>query len=140
MLGIVHNLWQPIPGEFDDYIAQPKGNYYRSLHTAVIGPQDKAVEVQIRTWDMHRHAELGVAAHWRYKEGGAQDPRYEEKIAWLRQILEWRDDVADAGELARQFKTELFQDVVYALTPQGKVISLPRARRRSILPTMCIRI
>lgn len=126
VLGIVHNLWQPIPGEFDDYIAQPKGNFYRSLHTAVIGPQDKGLEVQIRTLDMHRHAELGVAAHWRYKEGGKQDPRYEEKIAWLRQILEWRDDVADVGELARQFKTELFQDVVYVLTPQGRVISLPK--------------
>ncbi|MDQ5887009.1 MAG: pyrophosphokinae [Pseudomonadota bacterium] len=126
VLGIVHNLWQPIPGEFDDYIAQPKGNFYRSLHTAVIGPQDKGLEVQIRTAEMHRHAELGVAAHWRYKEGGKQDPRYEEKIAWLRQILEWRDDVADVGELARQFKTELFQDVVYVLTPQGRVISLPK--------------
>ena len=126
VLGIVHNLWQPIPGEFDDYIAQPKGNFYRSLHTAVIGPQDKGLEVQIRTREMHRHAELGVAAHWRYKEGGKQDTRYEEKIAWLRQILEWRDEVADVGELARQFKTELFQDVVYVLTPLGRVISLPK--------------
>ena len=126
VLGIVHNLWQPIPGEFDDYIAQPKGNFYRSLHTAVIGPQDKGLEVQIRTREMHRHAELGVAAHWRYKEGGKQDSRYEEKIAWLRQILEWRDEVADVGELARQFKTELFQDVVYVLTPLGRVISLPK--------------
>ncbi|MBB5020001.1 GTP pyrophosphokinase [Chitinivorax tropicus] len=126
VLGIVHNLWQPIPGEFDDYIAQPKGNFYRSLHTAVVGPNDKAVEVQIRTYDMHRHAELGVAAHWRYKEGGKQDPKYEEKIAWLRQILEWRDDVSDVSDLAHQFRTELFQDSVYVLTPQGKVVALPK--------------
>ncbi|MEW9898821.1 bifunctional (p)ppGpp synthetase/guanosine-3',5'-bis(diphosphate) 3'-pyrophosphohydrolase [Chitinivorax sp. PXF-14] len=126
VLGIVHNLWQPIPGEFDDYIAHPKGNFYRSLHTAVVGPNDKALEVQIRTYDMHKHAELGVAAHWRYKEGGKQDPKYEEKIAWLRQILEWRDEVSDASDLAQQFKTELFQDTVYVLTPQGRVIALPK--------------
>lgn len=124
-LGIVHNLWQPIPKEFDDYISHPKGNFYRSLHTAVIGPEDKALEVQIRTHDMHRHAELGVAAHWRYKEGGKGDPRFEEKIAWLRQILEWKDDVQDAGEILDQFKTGLFQDTIYVLTPQGKVIDLP---------------
>ncbi len=124
-LGIVHNLWQPIPKEFDDYISHPKGNFYRSLHTAVIGPEDKALEVQIRTHDMHRHAELGVAAHWRYKEGGKGDSRFEEKISWLRQILEWKDDVRDAGEILDQFKTGLFQDTIYVLTPQGKVIDLP---------------
>ncbi len=126
VLGIVHNLWQPIPSEFDDYISHPKSNDYRSLHTAVIGPEDKALEVQIRTFDMHRHAELGVAAHWRYKEGGKSDARMEEKIAWLRQLLEWKDDVADAGEFAEQFRTELFQDQVYVLTPLGRVISLER--------------
>ena len=125
-LGIVHNLWQPIPSEFDDYISHPKSNDYRSLHTAVIGPEDKALEVQIRTVDMHKHAELGVAAHWRYKEGGKSDARMEEKIAWLRQLLEWKDDVADAGEFAEQFRTELFQDQVYVLTPLGRVISLDR--------------
>lgn len=125
-LGIVHNLWQPIPREFDDYISRPKGNAYQSLHTAVVGPEDKALEVQIRTQDMHRHAELGVAAHWRYKEGGRQDPRFEEKIAWLRQILEWKDDVQDAGEIMEQFKTGLFQDTIYTLTPQGKVVALPK--------------
>ncbi len=124
-LGIAHNLWQPIPKEFDDYISHPKGNDYRSLHTAVIGPEDKALEVQIRTHDMHHHAELGVAAHWRYKEGGKGDARFEEKIAWLRQILEWKDDVRDAGEILEQFKTGLFQDTIYVLTPQGKVIALP---------------
>ena len=123
-LGIVHNLWKPIPGEFDDYISQPKGNAYQSLHTAVIGPEDKAVEVQIRTMDMHRHAEFGVAAHWRYKEGGEGDAKYEEKIAWLRQLLEWRDGLPD-GDLAEQFKTELFADTVYVLTPHGKVVGLP---------------
>ncbi|KAB2321224.1 bifunctional (p)ppGpp synthetase/guanosine-3',5'-bis(diphosphate) 3'-pyrophosphohydrolase [Betaproteobacteria bacterium SCN1] len=126
VLGIVHNLWQPIPGEFDDYISKPKSNDYRSLHTAVIGPEDRALEVQIRTFDMHRHAELGVAAHWRYKEGGRADAQYEEKIAWLRRILEWKDDVADSSEFTEQFKTELFQDQVYVLTPQGRVIALDR--------------
>ncbi len=125
-LGVVHGLWQPIPSEFDDYIAHPKGNNYRSLHTAVIGPEDKALEVQIRTHDMHRHAELGVAAHWRYKEGGKQDARFEEKIAWLRQIMEWKEDVQDAGELMEQFKTSLFVDTIYVLTPQGRVIALPQ--------------
>jgi GTP pyrophosphokinase len=126
VLGVVHNLWQPIPSEFDDYISHPKSNDYRSLHTAVVGPEDKALEVQIRTFDMHRHAELGVAAHWRYKEGGKNDARMEEKIAWLRQLLEWKDDVADAGEFAAQFRTELFQDQVYVLTPLGRVIALER--------------
>jgi GTP pyrophosphokinase len=126
VLGLVHNLWQPIPGEFDDYISQPKSNDYRSLHTAVIGPEERALEVQIRTFDMHRHAELGVAAHWRYKEGGRQDSQYEEKIAWLRRILEWKDDVADSSEFTEQFRTELFQDQVYVLTPQGRVVALDR--------------
>jgi GTP pyrophosphokinase len=126
VLGLVHNLWQPIPGEFDDYISQPKSNDYRSLHTAVIGPEARALEVQIRTFDMHNNAELGVAAHWRYKEGGKQDAQYEEKIAWLRRILEWKDDVADSSEFTEQFKTELFHDQVYVLTPQGRVVSLDR--------------
>jgi GTP pyrophosphokinase len=123
-LGVAHSLWQPIPSEFDDYISHPKGNNYRSLHTAVIGPENKALEVQIRTHDMHNHAELGVAAHWRYKEGGKGDARFEEKIAWLRQIMEWKDDVQDVDELVDQFKTGLFQDTVYVLTPQGRVIAL----------------
>ena len=125
-LGLVHNLWSPIPKEFDDYIAKPKSNDYRSLHTAVIGPEGKAVEVQIRTHDMHHHSELGVAAHWRYKEGVRHDKSFDEKIAWLRQILEWKDEVNDAGELAEQFKTGLFEDAVYVLTPQGRVIDLPK--------------
>ncbi|HYH40520.1 MAG TPA: bifunctional (p)ppGpp synthetase/guanosine-3',5'-bis(diphosphate) 3'-pyrophosphohydrolase [Burkholderiales bacterium] len=124
-LGLVHQLWSPIPREFDDYIAKPKTNSYRSLHTAVIGPEGKAVEVQIRTHEMHQHSELGVAAHWRYKEDARHDKSFDEKIAWLRQVLEWKDEVSDAGELAEQFKIELFADTVYVLTPQGRVIDLP---------------
>lgn len=125
-LGLIHSLWQPIPGEFDDYIARPKSNNYRSLHTAVSGPRDLALEVQIRTYEMHQHSELGVAAHWRYKEGGKSDSKFDEKIAWLRQILAWKDEVSDSGDLLEQFKSELFQDKVYVLTPQGKVIDLPK--------------
>ncbi|MGZ8209375.1 MAG: RelA/SpoT family protein [Burkholderiales bacterium] len=126
VLGIVHSLWSPIPKEFDDYIAKPKSNEYRSLHTAVIGPEGKAVEVQIRTFDMHQHSEFGVAAHWRYKEGVRHDRSFDDKIAWLRQVLEWKEEVRDASELAEQFKTELFADTVYVLTPQGRVIDLPK--------------
>jgi GTP pyrophosphokinase len=125
VLGIVHHIWQPIPGEFDDYISHPKGNDYRSLHTAVIGPDDKAVEVQIRTFDMHEHAEHGVAAHWRYKEGGKSNAQYEAKIAWIRQLLDWREDVHQGKALADAFKTELFDDAIYVITPAGKVITLP---------------
>ena len=125
-LGLVHHLWSPIPKEFDDYVAKPKSNNYRSLHTAVIGPEGKAVEVQIRTHEMHQHSELGVAAHWRYKEDSRNDRSFDEKIAWLRQVLEWKEEVSDTGELAEQFKTELFADTVYVLTPQGRVIDLPQ--------------
>ena len=129
VLGLVHNLWSPIPREFDDYIAKPKANNYRSLHTAVIGPEGQSVEVQIRTHDMHQASELGVAAHWRYKEGGRQhkgEKDYGEKIAWLRQVLDWKDEVPDAGELAEQFRTGLFDDTIYVFTPQGKVVDLPK--------------
>jgi GTP pyrophosphokinase len=129
-LGIVHHLWTPLPGEFDDYIAKPKANDYRSLHTAVIGPEGKPLEVQIRTRDMHHHSEFGVAAHWRYKESGGREPRrdpgFDEKIGWLRQVLSWKDAVADAGEWLTEFKESLFTDTVYVLTPQGRVIDLPR--------------
>ena len=130
-LGIVHNLWTPLPGEFDDYIAKPKANDYRSLHTAVIGPEGKPLEVQIRTLDMHQHSEFGVAAHWRYKESGhraaRRDPAFEDRIAWLRQVLDWKDAVADASEWLTAFKSSLFTDTIYVLTPQGKVMDLPRA-------------
>src|SRR2546423_813976 len=130
VLGVVHNLWAPIPREFDDYISRPKANLYRSLHTAVIGPQGKALEVQIRTREMHRDAELGVAAHWRYKEGakratGKGDP-FDEKIAWLRQMLAWRDEIVDASDWIEQSKHAVLDDTVYVLTPQGRVIDLPQ--------------
>ena len=129
-LGVVHNLWQPIPGEFDDYIARPKPNDYRSLHTAVTPPDGRSLEVQIRTHDMHRFAEFGVAAHWRYKEGGAGRPgargdRFDEKIALLRQMLAWRDEVVDSSDWIDQAKHAALDDTVYVLTPQGKVIDLP---------------
>jgi GTP pyrophosphokinase len=124
-LGIVHSLWQYIPGEFDDYIATPKENNYRSIHTAIIGPQGKIVEVQIRTNDMHRHNELGVAAHWRYKEGSDANRQFDEKIGWLRQLLEWKDDIADASDFVDQFKRDVFEDRIYVFTPKGNVMDLP---------------
>ncbi|MBN8454187.1 bifunctional (p)ppGpp synthetase/guanosine-3',5'-bis(diphosphate) 3'-pyrophosphohydrolase [Accumulibacter sp.] len=127
-LGIVHHIWSPIAKEFDDYIAHPKGNDYRSLHTAVHCADGRALEVQIRTRDMHRHAELGVAAHWRYKEGSKTTPedRYDEKIAWLRQLLTWRDEVSDSSDWVRHYKQAAFDETVYVLTPQGRVVDLPR--------------
>ena len=122
-LGVVHNLWQPVPKEFDDYISRPKGNLYQSLHTAVIGPQGKTLEVQIRTEEMHRHAEYGVAAHWRYKEKPQKaDQVFDQKIAWLRELLAWRDEVADWQKTTREARLD---DTVYVLTPQGKVVDLP---------------
>ncbi len=124
-LGVVHTLWRPIPGEFDDYIATPKDNMYRSLHTAVVADDGKTLEVQIRTHEMHRTAEYGIAAHWRYKEGGKRDVIFEQKIAWLRQLMEWRQDVTDAAEFVNALKTDLFQDRVYVFTPRGDVIDLP---------------
>ncbi len=125
-LGLVHTLWQPIPSEFDDYIASPKENRYQSLHTAVIGPDGKTLEIQIRTHEMHQHSEHGVAAHWGYKEGGRQNDVYREKISWLRQILEWKDEERDMDDFIDRFKSEVFQDRVYVLTPQGKVLDLPK--------------
>ncbi|MES1195506.1 MAG: bifunctional (p)ppGpp synthetase/guanosine-3',5'-bis(diphosphate) 3'-pyrophosphohydrolase, partial [Steroidobacter sp.] len=128
-LGIVHGLWPYIPGEFDDYIATPKDNLYRSLHTAVIGPGKLPLEVQIRTREMHDHAELGVAAHWRYKEGGRGDPAYEQKIAWLRQILEPAEHAAGSEsetDFLDRMREELFEDRVYALSPRGEVVDLPK--------------
>ncbi|NID15556.1 RelA/SpoT family protein [Luteibacter yeojuensis] len=123
-LGLVHSLWPHLPGEFDDYIARPKGNGYRSLHTAVLGPEGKTLEVQIRTHEMHRANELGVAAHWRYKEGGGADAEFEAKIAWMRKLLEPRGE--DEAELAAGFETELMEDRVYVLSPKGEVIDMPR--------------
>lgn len=123
-LGIVHGLWQYIPGEFDDYIATPKENNYRSIHTAVVGPQGKTVEVQIRTHEMHQHSELGVAAHWRYKEGTARDAGFDRKITLLRQLLEWKEDIAHSGE--NDFHGDVFEDRVYVFSPKGDIIDLPR--------------
>ena len=124
-LGIIHAMWHPIPGEFDDYIATPKESLYQSLHTAVIGPEGRAIEIQIRTYEMHRIAEYGVAAHWRYKEGGKVDARVEAKIAWLRQLMDWRDQVADAEEFVESLKSDVFQEMIYVFTPNGDIIELP---------------
>jgi GTP pyrophosphokinase len=122
VLGVVHNLWEPLSGEFDDYIAHPKGNNYRSLHTAVMA-EGKTLEVQIRTSDMHRDSELGIAAHWRYKETTQQDKKFDDKIAWLRQLLDWRSEVSKAGTGT---KTGVFDDTVYVLSPQGRIVDLPK--------------
>jgi GTP pyrophosphokinase len=123
-LGLVHTLWQPIPGEFDDYITTPKGNYYQSLHTAVADREGKAVEVQIRTHQMHEHAELGVAAHWRYKEGGPNDPAFDKKIAVMRQLLDSSDEELDDESLLDSFQSATSEDRVYVLTPRGQVLDL----------------
>ncbi|MEO0346133.1 MAG: bifunctional (p)ppGpp synthetase/guanosine-3',5'-bis(diphosphate) 3'-pyrophosphohydrolase [Pseudomonadota bacterium] len=123
-LGVVHNRWPYIREEFDDYIANPKGNNYRSLHTAVFGPEGHALEIQIRTFDMHAQAELGVAAHWRYKEGGSGNSAFEQKIAWLRQLLEGDDDAGDA-DMLEALSEGVFDDRVYAITPRGDIIDLP---------------
>jgi len=124
-LGIVHSIWRPVPGRFKDYVALPKPNGYQSLHTTVIGPYGERMEVQIRTVDMHRSAEFGIAAHWKYKEGRADDPD-DEKFAWLSQLLEWQRDVADPHEFLDTVKVDLFPDEVFVFTPRGDVINLPR--------------
>ena len=129
VLGIVHQLWPPVAREFDDYITKPKGNLYQSLHTAVIAADKRPLEVQIRTWEMHEHAELGVAAHWRYKEGGGETGKkdaYGDKVALLRELLSWRDEIADASNWIEQFKRVALDDTLYIMTPQGRVIDLPR--------------
>ncbi len=124
-LGVVHNLWRPIPGQFDDYIATPKEGVYRSLHTTVLCLGAQALEVQIRTHEMHRLAEYGVAAHWRYKEGAKGDLHFEEQIAWVRQLLEWQRDMAAADDFVELLKTDIFQDQVFVYTPKGEVKDLP---------------
>jgi GTP pyrophosphokinase len=124
-LGVVHARWHPLPGEFDDYIATPKDSMYQSLHTAVVGPGGHPIEIQIRSREMHRIAEHGVAAHWRYKEGGKSDARVEAKVAWLRQLMEWRDQVADAEEFVESLKSDVFKEQIYVFTPAGDVIELP---------------
>ncbi len=124
-LGVIHTKWRPIPGEFDDYIAAPKDNFYRSLHTAVVYDDGQTLEVQIRTPEMHQNAEYGIAAHWRYKEGHQRDDDYERRIIWLRSLMEWRQDVEDAREFVDSMKTDVFEDRVYVFTPRGDIIDLP---------------
>jgi GTP pyrophosphokinase len=125
-LGVVHGQWQYIAGEFDDYIATPKENDYQSIHTAVIGPEGRTVEVQIRTHAMHEHNELGVAAHWQYKEGARGDEAMNRRVAWLRQLLEWKDEIADAGEFVDRFRGEVFEDRIYVFTPKGNIVDLQK--------------
>ncbi|WP_129140365.1 GTP diphosphokinase [Modicisalibacter coralii] len=127
-LGIVHSRWHHVPNEFDDYIANPKKNGYQSLHTALIGPENKVLEIQIRTFAMHEEAELGVCAHWRYKghDVGSKSRSYEEKIAWLRQVLEWQDEVGELGDLREGLSSDVAPDRIYVFTPDGHIIDLPR--------------
>jgi len=124
-LGVIHSLWTPIPGQFDDFIATPKDNMYQSLHTAVVGPEGRTIEAQIRTREMHRRAELGIASHWRYKEGSRRDLAYENKVAWLRSLMDWRSDVEDAREFMDTLKSDVLEDRVYVFTPKGQVMDLP---------------
>ncbi len=126
-LGIVHSIWRPIPGQFDDYIAVPKNNLYQSLHTAVIAIDGKPLEIQIRTHQMHQVSEVGIAAHWRYKEGTKSDREYDAKLAWLRQLMDWQRDVSesDATEFVEGIKLDIFQDQVFVFTPKGDIKDLP---------------
>jgi len=125
ILGVVHNLWKPIPGRFKDYIAMPKSNMYQSIHTTVIGESGEVFEVQIRTWDMHRTAEYGVAAHWRYKEGQSKSTEFDQKVKWVRQILEWQSDIIDPTDFVDALKVDFFSNEVFVFTPNGDVIVLP---------------
>ncbi len=124
-LGVIHKQWRPVPGTFDDYVATPKDNFYQSLHTGVIFEDGKTLEVQIRTPEMHENAEFGIAAHWRYKEGRVRDDGFERRVNWLRKLMEWRQDVTDAGDFVDAMKSDVFEDRVYAFTPRGDIIDLP---------------
>lgn len=125
-LGTVHSIWKPVPGRFKDYVAMPKFNMYQSLHTTVIGPAGRPLEIQIRTEEMHRTAEYGIAAHWRYKEGGRADEAFDERLSWLRQMLEWQTELKDPREFMEALKIDLFEDEVFVFTPKGDVVSLRR--------------
>jgi guanosine-3',5'-bis(diphosphate) 3'-pyrophosphohydrolase len=125
VLGIVHNLWKPLPGRFKDYIAMPKPNMYQSIHTTVIGMKGEIFEVQIRTWEMHRTAEYGIAAHWKYKEGSNKSDNFDDKLTWLRQLLEWQSDLNDPKDFMETLKIDFFTDEVFVFTPKGDVINLP---------------
>ena len=125
-LGVIHNEWHPIPGRIKDFIAIPRPNLYQSLHTSVIGPHGQPFEVQIRTEEMHRIAEEGIAAHWKYKEGRKGPAADDQRIAWLRQLVEWQRDMQDPGEFMSTLKVDLYPEEVYTFTPRGKVIVLPR--------------
>ncbi len=125
VLGIVHTLWKPLPGRFKDYIAMPKPNMYQSLHTTVIGDEGEIFEVQIRTYEMHRTAEYGIAAHWKYKEGKSKTESFDKKLAWLRQLLEWQSDLKDPKDFMETLKIDFFTDEVFVFTPRGDVINLP---------------
>lgn len=128
-LGVIHTNWRHIPSEFDDYVATPKPNGYQSIHTVIIGPEGKPIEIQIRTNNMHEDAELGVAAHWQYKEGAlptkGRDSGYEDKIAWLRKLLQWQEEMADSSDFAEELRNQVVEDRVYVFTPQGDVVDLP---------------
>jgi GTP pyrophosphokinase len=124
-LGVVHSLWRPLPATFDDYIANPKESMYQSLHTTVMALNTQPLEVQIRTREMHQSAEYGIAAHWRYKEGSRRDSRYEERLAWIRQLMDWQREISQAEELVEAIKTDIFQDQVYVFTPRGEIKDLP---------------
>jgi GTP pyrophosphokinase len=123
-LGTVHALWTPLPGRFKDYIAMPKPNMYQSLHTTVVGPEGEPLEIQIRTWEMHRTSEYGIAAHWRYKEGGKAD-QFENKLSWLRALLEWQKDMRDSRVFMENLKLDLFDSQVFIFSPRGDVFSMP---------------
>lgn len=125
VLGIIHNIWRPVPDRIKDYISSPKPNGYRSLHTTIFGPGEEPVEIQIRTFEMHVNNEVGIAAHWRYKEGGTGDKDFDEKVKWLRQLIDWHDETSSATDFVQSVKFDLFRDEIFVFTPKGKVIDLP---------------